>query len=133
MRTCAGKYRTGIRHIDVQHEGLFQLLGELQQMAKSNQSSDALLNLFEVFLRDVRVHFSTEEQLLLENDYPGYFKQRSDHTAMLQYFEQAKSRLGVLSPEAATALFEQHYDTLEKHCAGADLAYGEFLSGKGVR
>ena len=133
MGVCTGKYRTGIGHIDAQHEGLFQLLSELKQMAISNQDKDALLNLFEVFLKNVKIHFSTEEQLLLENDYPGYFKQRSDHTAMLEYFEQAKSRLGVLSPEAAVALFEQHYETLEKHCAGADLAYGEFLSDKGIR
>ncbi len=126
------RLRCGVRAMDSEHEELFSLLVEIEQMVSQSNRKSALEGVSRlIFL--LRRHYSSEEYLLKSNNYPGVSKQIKDHEELMAKFCDISKKLESGSLELNVGLVEQMAAMLNDHIMGADQAYGEFLNSVGVK
>ena len=124
----SARHRTGIAKLDSQHQNLFKRLNDLRFAVAAGKPA-GIAQAFPPLLQSMTEHFTTEEEYLKQHVYPGLAKQSKDHIALLQRFSQAQS----LGAGISLALIEELSRLFDEHCAGADLAYAEFLREQGVK
>ena len=77
------KYETGQPLIDLEHRLLIMLFKKLDVAIKSNQSDKILTRIVSEVRRFVDFHFVSEENLMLETDYPGFEVHQKIHTGLM--------------------------------------------------
>lgn len=85
------KYLTGIPLIDGEHEALFEIIGNANELVKAELLHDkydeivAILNRLEAYTKE---HFRDEEELMESISYPGLEAQRMAHHAFVSKLEE---------------------------------------------
>ncbi len=77
-------YLTGHPFIDRQHQGLFQLLGELELALQQARGDEVLWELLAALGRQVHEHFRCEERLMREQNYPLFGEHKQHHDEILR-------------------------------------------------
>ena len=70
--------------IDIQHKGLVRTIGDLQQAMSSGTGAAVLDDVFARMMDYTVVHFTTEEQVMRECNYPLLESHRADHLRLKQ-------------------------------------------------
>jgi len=133
-------YLVRIRRIDDQHKGLFFTLNALHS-ALLNQGN---LNQVDKFLTDLirqtKVHFCTEEELMQSYSYPDYENHKHIHDLLLQQVEDlqtAQQALGVQHLRQHWIERQEVADFLSMwlvdHIKSEDKKLGAFLQGREVK
>jgi hemerythrin-like metal-binding protein len=74
-----------IPEIDSQHEALIGLVNLLHSTMLQGADKAALDELLSQLIEHTRTHFSYEEQLMSQYNYPGYEAHRSEHNRLMQH------------------------------------------------
>jgi hemerythrin len=126
------KFSVHIKEIDEQHKKLVAMLDELYVAMEAGQGSDVLGKILMEMVDYAGTHFSYEENLMLQHDYPEYIKHRAEHDVfvakvsdLLQRYEKNPN---VLSVE--TGIFLKKW--LTNHIMGSDQLYAPWLNEKGI-
>ena len=129
-----------VASIDTEHQCLFQLVGELFDIAKSAKAGydpyDDLQSLFTRLTDYTIVHFTHEERLMDELGYDPEetARHKGEHAAFVQKVQHiAKYDLDKMQHKAImeTAAFAVNW--IEKHILGTDHRYSEFFVTHGAR
>jgi hemerythrin-like metal-binding protein len=125
-------YDTGIRIIDSQHKRLIAILNELFEAMEKGQGSAIMAKLLADLHNYTVTHFSTEENLLKQSDYPDFaaHKKLHDEFAARVHQMQAACEKGQVSMSLRLATFLKTW--LAEHILGTDKQYVEHLKSKGV-
>ena len=75
---------TGIDTIDKQHRGLIELLNELSQDFDENKARENLETTLEKLFDYTKYHFSTEEYIMRQANYPDYQKHKDEHDGFVK-------------------------------------------------
>jgi len=130
---------TGIDIIDTQHRRYFDLLNKyLDKTTESSTVPEEILDLAETFnfLREyAKEHFSTEESIMEETEYPGFESHQEQHIYFSYHVEQLYNRMKFdgFSPDLAR---EVNYYTVEwfiEHIRTIDVKLAEFLKEKNIK
>lgn len=84
------KYMTGVELIDNEHRRLFEIIGEAYRIVEKDTVSDRydeIMHLLDRLEEYAEVHFSHEEQLMEQIQYPWINEQRRAHTIFLEKME----------------------------------------------
>lgn len=121
--------------IDEQHKMLIQRLADLSDAFRRGLEQNKVMQTLEFMIDYTDFHFSAEEKVMEENDYPGLDEQKQQH-------EEFKRTLNNIvedyKEEGTTTAIAESINVfllnwLIKHIKGTDSKFGEFLTAKGLR
>jgi len=126
-------YNTGIRIIDSQHKKIIDILNELFLAMEKGQGSTKIGKLLNDLNNYTITHFSTEENLLKQAEYPDFeeHKKLHDEFAAKIHEMQAACEKGEVSISVRLARFIKEW--LSNHILGTDKLYVDHLISKGIR
>jgi len=127
------EYSVGINSIDLQHQKLLGLINQLQTAADHSTGEAFEHEALDALVDYTRTHFTYEEGLLVDNDYPDYEPHKAQHEEMIKEVEKViagyKQDPDTAMRNAAAYLKEW----LINHINGTDKQYSSYLIDKGVK
>ncbi len=111
---------------------LIQKLNDLSKAIEKSQGEVETVKTLGFMVDYTDFHFSAEEEIMAEQNYPGLEHQKEQHTEFKSYLKQLVEDF---EEEGATKALATSIDTflinwLIKHIKGVDLKLGEFLNEK---
>jgi hemerythrin-like metal-binding protein len=126
------EYSVNNKIIDEQHIKLIDTINIFHDAMKSGKGNDVLENVFNNLSEYVNIHFSTEEKLMKDYDFPYYKEHGLEHEKCRKKIAEFKNQYEkgeiALSVELAIFLF----DWVHEHLLNMDKKYSRFLNDKGV-
>jgi hemerythrin len=79
--TWSSTFSVGVKLIDEQHKGLVELINELFNHVTGDENEERAYfdKVIEQAVRYIRVHFATEEKIMLATKFPGYGEHKKEH------------------------------------------------------
>lgn len=126
------KYSVNINDLDNQHKGLIAMVNELYEAMQARKGKDALEKILCALINYTKFHFSLEEKLMKEHQYPELENHKKEHDSLtatvLQLKEQYEKGDITITIKAGNFL----KDWLQKHIIGTDKKYSSYLNARGV-
>ena len=127
------EYSVGIDSIDQQHKKLVNLINQLQTAVDYSTGEEFEREAMNELVDYTKTHFTYEEGLMEQNDYPDFAPHKAQHQKMIQRVESVINDYEQDSDVAMQDALDFLRDWLINHINGTDKQYSEFLRGKGVR
>lgn len=122
-----------ISSIDNQHQKLIQLVNEFYENISIGSNNELVSKLLKGMKEYALVHFSKEEQYLIEYKYPFYEEHKKEHNYFIGKVNDLENRFNrgkiILSFEITSFL----KDWIKKHISEEDKKYSDFLVKSGIR
>jgi hemerythrin len=79
--TWSNSYSMGIKLVDDQHKGLLNFVNDLFNHATGNEEEERAYfkEVIQQAVQYIKVHFHTEEKLMVSTKFPGYMKHKKIH------------------------------------------------------
>lgn len=120
--------------IDEQHKMLIQRLADLSDAFKRGVEQNKIMQTLEFMIDYTDFHFSAEEKVMEENDYPGLDEQKKQHeefkVTLNNIVEDYKEEGTTTAIAESINVFLLNW--LIKHIKGTDSKLDEFLTEKGL-
>lgn len=122
----------GVEIIDEQHKMLIQKLQDLSEAFKVGLEQNKMLKTIDFMIDYTDFHFSEEEKLMAENNYPGLEIQKSQHTEFRETLDHIQEDYMDEGPTKALATSINVFllNWLRQHITVSDVQIGKYLSGK---
>ena len=127
------EYSVGIDSIDQQHKKLLNLINQLQTAVDYSTGEEFERDALDELVDYTKTHFSYEEGLMRDNDYPDFEPHKAQHEKM---FKKVGEVLAEYEQDHDTAMqnaADYLKDWLINHINGTDKQYSSYLIGKGVK
>ncbi|MCW8924393.1 MAG: bacteriohemerythrin [Gammaproteobacteria bacterium] len=127
------EYSVGIDSIDEQHKKLINLINQLQAALIYATGIEFEREALDAMVDYTKTHFAYEENMLEDNDYPGFEAHKAEHAKMIAKVE---SVLAEYEKEPETAMqnaVDYLQDWLIVHINGTDKEYCDYIISKGVK
>lgn len=126
-------FSVGVSLIDEQHKMLIQKLSDLSSAFRMGLEQNKIIKTLDFMIDYTDFHFSTEEKVMKEKNYPGLEEQKQQHEefkATLNNILEDYKEEGT-TPTIATSINVFLLNWLIKHIMGTDSKLGKFLTEKG--
>lgn len=129
-------FSTNVEEIDNQHKKLFEIGARLYEVASINDECDRYDEIMAILdeLTDYTVyHFSYEEKLLQDQNYPDYDVHKIEHDFFIKKLRRLEA--GDHENNQSESLMKMVTfvaDWISSHILKTDLQYSPYLNGKGV-
>lgn len=124
----------GIDTIDEHHKTLLEHLNILSDAVANHRGTTEIVGTLDFLVDYTHFHFSTEEQHMVANNYPGYDEHKAKHeefkTTLTNLSEDFKEEGA--TPSLAEAINTLLINWLIKHIEAVDQELGTFFKEKGV-
>jgi hemerythrin len=120
---------TGNIMIDNQHKELFNRFGALIDAMSVGKGKDEVRPLIS-FLGDyIHAHFSSEESVMKQRNYPGLSEQQAQHAEFIKMYQSLKDELETtgITPSLTLRVTHELKDWLVNHISITDKKLGEYL------
>lgn len=129
-------FEVNIKEIDKQHQELFRLGTELYLLISTKGETDQYDEIMKVInnLADYTVeHFSYEEGLMKDNDYPRFPEHKIQHDNFVKMISSIKSDdVDMNQKKIGMDLIVFIANWIEKHILVIDMKYKEYLNERGI-
>lgn len=117
-----------INGIDNQHKKLVDLINELHSAMKDGKGKDKLGPILTELIEYTKYHFSAEEKLMQQKNYPGYSKHKNEHDIFTKKIVEFNNQYnsGSLSLSIDVLMFLKEW--LVVHIKGTDKQYSPYLA-----
>lgn len=126
-------YSVGISSIDEQHKKLINLINQLQTAIDYSTGGAYEREALDELVDYTKTHFTYEEGLMEQNEYPDFEAHKAQHVKMIEKVESVLAEYEEEPDTAMTNAVEYLKDWLIKHINGTDKEYSRYLIGKGVK
>ncbi len=126
-------FSVGINTIDEQHKKLVSLINELATAMSEGKGRDKIDSLLTELADYTVYHFSEEEKLMANYEYPGLEEHKKIHSAFVEKVSDFKKKYENGSLLISIEVFQFLQDWLKEHILGTDKQYSPFLREKGVK
>ncbi|MFV9614897.1 MAG: bacteriohemerythrin [Gammaproteobacteria bacterium] len=127
------KYCVGIDSIDQQHKKLVNLINHLQTAIDYSTGEEFERDALDELVDYTKTHFSYEEGLMRDNDYPDFEAHKAQHEKMFKKVGEVLAEYEKDQETAMSNAVEYLKDWLINHINGTDKQYSSYLIGKGVK
>lgn len=127
------EYSVGIESIDMQHRKLLSLINSLQTAVYFSTGEEFEHQALDELVDYTKTHFSYEEGLMEQNDYPDFEPHKAQHQQMIAKVEEVLAGYEQDKDTAMRNAANFLKDWLINHINGTDKQYSAFLIGKGVK
>jgi hemerythrin len=122
-----------VEEIDAQHQWLTDIINALYDELNENKEKKVLEIIIDSLAQYTQTHFKTEENYMLQYNYPGFKEHKAKHEILAQkvveWNQAIKNGQGSLTKEMLFFLKEW----FENHEVNVDAPLGNFLNSKGIR
>ncbi|MGH4117659.1 bacteriohemerythrin [Clostridium sp.] len=119
------KYRTGIKHIDAEHEKLFEIGERAYQLLKNSyeiDKYDKIVDVIEELKEYTSYHFKDEEDYMESINYKRLFTQKMDHIYFIKKLDEVDlNKVDENQDEAIMGILSFLNDWLINHILKKDL------------
>lgn len=124
------KFNVGNARIDLEHRIFLNLITTIQEKWEENQDYQFIERLITELEYYTRFHFISEENLMIDSEFPDYEQHRDKHFDLLENLNLEKHRLeyGELKLDDFINFL---YDWFRNHTANDDLAISEHIKKSG--
>jgi hemerythrin len=123
----------GVDLIDEQHKMLIQKLSDISDAFRHGLEQNKVIKTLDFMIDYTDFHFSAEEEVMAEHDYPGLEEQKQQHkefkVTLDNIVEDFKEEGTTTAIAESINVFLLNW--LIKHIKGTDSKLGEFLTAKG--
>ena len=131
--TWSDTYSVQVRQFDDQHKKLIEMVNDLHDAMKIGKGKEALGKILKSLIQYTAMHFSSEERLMKQHNYPDYEQHKKEHNQLVMKVQDVQKKYlegsTILSQEVMNFLKEW----LRNHIQGEDKKYGIFFNGIGVK
>jgi hemerythrin len=127
------EYCVGIDSIDQQHRKLVNLINLLQTAVDYSTGEEFERDALDELVDYTRTHFSYEEAMMKDNDYPDYEPHKLQHEKMFKKVEEVLAEYEQNQETAMDNAIDFLKDWLIHHINGTDKQYSSYLIGRGVK
>ena len=127
------EYCVGIDSIDQQHRKLVNLINQLQTAVDYSTGEEFERDALDELVDYTKTHFSYEEGLMRDNDYPEFEQHKRQHKEMFEKVEEVLAEYEKDQETAMNNAVEYLKSWLINHINGTDKQYSSYLIGKGVK
>jgi hemerythrin len=124
-------YNIGIKEIDNQHRGLFDLISKLSTTQRYETSGQYFLATLNKLVEYARIHFDTEERYMREAQYPKFIEHQKEHSLFFPEVEKLMKDLEQKRPDIQHKILDFLKDWYMSHILGTDRDYQKALNDKG--
>ena len=119
----------GVIEIDNQHQELFKQINQLLEACHQGKAKESVQEIIK-FLEDyVVTHFGTEENFMLQYNYPRFSSHKSQHQQFIMSFAELKNQLETKGPGPHLVILTNRVvvEWLNTHIRNVDKELGAFL------
>lgn len=116
--------------IDRDHKGLIEDLNGLADVLAAENGYEATLSRLDRLIASTRSHFSREEQIMLDEDYPDYQPHKRLHEALLAEIDELRARFVAGDMEIGGETLDFIKTWLTSHILESDKTLGGFLEAR---
>lgn len=122
----------GVQQFDLEHQQMGALINQLHTLMVIKRDRVAADQLTDVLIQATRTHFTSEETLLTEVDYPDCEAHFHEHSNLISELRdlQRQFKAGTLSALAMPTFLKKW---LLDHIENTDRRYVDHLRSKGIR
>jgi hemerythrin len=125
-------YSVGIKAMDDQHKKLIDLLNQLHEAMKMGKGNAEISTILKGLADYTRFHFTAEEQLMRDNNFPGLIIQQNRHKDFVTKLQEFQTEAQSKSVSTSLKVRDFLRDWLIDHISGEDKKYTKFLNDKGI-
>jgi hemerythrin len=126
-------YSVGIDSIDQQHKKLLSLINQLQTAVDYSTGEQFEREALDELVDYTKTHFTYEEGLMRDNDYPDFVAHKAQHEKMFKKVGEVLAEYEQDHDTAMANAAQYLKDWLIHHINGTDKEYSSYLIGKGVK
>jgi hemerythrin len=123
----------GVDLIDEQHKMLIQRLADLSEAFTKGHEENKIMKTLDFMIDYTDFHFSAEEKVMLDQNYPGLGQQKEQHeefkVTLDNILEDFKEESTTKAIAESINIFLHNW--LIDHIKGSDIKLGRFLTEKG--
>ena len=127
------EYSVGIDSIDDQHKRLLNLINQLQTAVDHSTGEQFEREALDELVDYTKTHFTYEEGLMRDNDYPEFEPHKAQHEKMFKKVEEVLAEYEEDHDTAMSNAADYLKQWLINHINGTDKEYSSYLIGKGVK
>ena len=127
------EFNIGIKEIDIQHRGLFDLINKLSNADRIQSDGKYFYMTFSKLIEYAGLHFSTEERYMSEAGYPGLEEHRREHLKFLSELSKLESRLENRTNNIEKEILSYLKTWYSSHILGEDRDYIGSLTARGFK
>ena len=116
--------------IDEDHKRLVALVNELYDAMKSGKGNSILGEILNELIKYTSSHFSREERLMQEIQYPGYQEHKAEHVKLVGEVLDLQAKFKAGSTTLSVSAFNFLSDWLRNHIKSRDVMVGKALAAK---
>lgn len=125
-------FSVGIRKIDEQHKELVKMVNKLIEMKDVKVDSETISDILTEMTKYAEYHFQTEEQYMIDYDYPDYSPHKEQHKEFkkktVAFCLDTVSHKETIPSEILSYL----KNWLTNHILKSDMQYKSFFNDKGL-
>ena len=120
--------------IDQQHQELVSMLNRLNDAVKNNESREDIYRIIDDVIAFTRLHFATEEQLMIQSGYTEIEWHKDKHKQLIQDALHLKGKLAYVGEEMFTDWFNHWpFARVLAHIQYADKQIVDHIIQSGVK
>lgn len=120
--------------IDQQHRELVSMLNRLNDAVKNNESREDIYRIIDDVIAFTRLHFATEEQLMIQSGYTDIEWHKDQHKQLIQDALHLKGKLAYVGEEMFTDWFNHWpFARVLAHIQYADKQFEDQLLQSGMK
>jgi hemerythrin len=126
-------YNIGVKEIDNQHRGLFDLISKLFNSRLYEPDGKYFVLTLNKFVEYAQVHFSTEERYMQEAQYPKFAEHQNEHELFITQVSQLAQDVDNKEPDIENKTLDFLKDWYVAHILGSDRDLEEPFRAKGFK
>ena len=123
------KYSVGVFEIDAEHKIFLKTIKKIHHAFESGMSGEMLIRLLEELYKYADFHFTSEENVMLMNEYPDYESHKKQHDELMQTLSNTINFFNTDNIDKLK-LIEFLVRWFKEHTTSVDLNLGIFLQNK---
>ena len=126
------KYSVGIKNLDEDHQGLFDLVNQLFEAMSHGKGREILSETLNKLISYTRTHFKREEIFFTSTNYPEFKEHKKQHDLFIEKITELKKQFDQGNQNISIDLIKFLSDWLINHIIILDKKYTEHLKKFGV-
>ena len=123
------KLSVGIQQVDDEHQNLVAVLNQLDEAMRTGKGTRVMSEILAQLIQYTQIHFNSEEELMLECQYPKLKLHQAQHRQLVQKVVKYQQKFEKSGKRITKEMMEFLNYWLTNHILVDDMAFGQFYAG----
>lgn len=126
-------YKVGVGKFDQQHQRIVAMIDQVHEASESGKERQVLMTVLSNLAGYTKTHFSDEERMMEEHDYPFLSRHRAEHQRLIAELADLYRDFFTSNRPLGQEVFDFLNRWLFVHILSEDKQYSAFFAGRQVR